>query len=145
MMNKRRKVFVVHGQQHNHRDKLVKIIRELGLDPIVLEFARKTGKSIYEEFIDQAKSCEFAFILLTADDKMAADLDEADKYRARQNVIFEMGWFYAKIGRQRTRLLYSGKVELPSDVTGVIYIRFEDDLNLIRTDIRESLEAGGLL
>lgn len=140
-----RRVFVVHGRAHSDRDKLVKILHDLGMIPVVLEFAKKSGRSIYEEFLQQAKDCEFAFIILTPEDKTAAaDASSEDIFRARQNVIFEMGWFFGVLGRERTRLLYRGEIELPSDVTGIMYIRYDQSLDTIRADIRDSLEMGGL-
>ena len=139
------KVFIVHGNTHEHRDKLVRIVADLGLEPLVLEFAKKGGRSIYEEFLILARTADFAFVLLTPDDKISNELSDDQKYRSRQNVIFEMGWFFAKLGRLKTRLLYSGVIEIPSDITGVIYIKFEDDLNKARSDIRDALEVGGLI
>jgi predicted nucleotide-binding protein len=41
--------------------------------------------------------------------------------RARQNVIFELGYFAGKLGRGRACLLRKGDVEIPSDLYGVIY------------------------
>ncbi len=141
----RPKVFVVHGHAVEDRDKLFKILTEFNVEPVVMEFATKKGRSIYEEFYDLAKDCEFAFVLLTPDDKMAADVPDDEKFRARQNVIFEMGWFYSFLGREKTRLLYRGTIEIPSDVTGVVYIKFNETLDEVRSDIRSSLEAGGVV
>ena len=42
--------------------------------------------------------------------------------RARQNVIFELGFFIGCLTRARVRCLYIDGVELPSDYHGVIYI-----------------------
>jgi predicted nucleotide-binding protein len=140
-----RNVFVVHGRAIGERDKLVRIIRDLGMTPVVLDFAKKKGRSIYEEFLEQARRCEFAFVLLTPDDRVAASTDTTEELmRARQNVIFEMGWFFGVLGRERTRLLYKGAIELPSDITGVMYIKYDRSLDDIRADIRDALEAGGL-
>jgi predicted nucleotide-binding protein len=138
-----RRVFIVHGHATADRDKLTKIVRDLGLTPVVLEFAAKKGRSVYEEFLDQARTCEFAFILLTPDDKLV-NVDGTPPARARQNVIFEMGWFFGVLGRERTRLLYRGSIEIPSDVTGVVYIKYEHSLDEIRSDIRDALNSGGL-
>lgn len=140
-----RRVFVVHGRAHADRDKLVKILNDLGMTPVVLEFAKKSGRSIYEEFLQLARECEFAFIILTPEDKTVAfGASSEDSFRARQNVIFEMGWFFGVLGRERTRLLYRGEIELPSDVTGIMYIRYDRSLDNIRSDIRDALEMGGL-
>jgi len=40
--------------------------------------------------------------------------------RARQNVIMELGWFMARLGRKRVVILHQGEVEIPSDISGVV-------------------------
>ena len=42
--------------------------------------------------------------------------------RARQNVVFELGYFMGKLGRERVCLLLKDQVELPSDIGGIVYI-----------------------
>jgi len=44
----------------------------------------------------------------------------------RQNVVFEHGYLIAKLGRERVVPLVSGRVELPSDISGIVYV---DDTN----------------
>ena len=46
--------------------------------------------------------------------------------RARQNVILELGFFIGKLGRSRVAALIAGDLEVPSDVSGVLYIRVDD-------------------
>ena len=140
-----RNVFIVHGTSMKDRDELVEIIRELGCDPKVLADEPRSGGTIIEEFEELAKNCVFAFVLLTPDDLSANDLDDGEKHRARQNVIFEMGWFFAKLGRSRTRLLHKATVELPSDVTGVLYLKYKDSVTEKKSSIRRSLIEGGLI
>ena len=48
--------------------------------------------------------------------------------RTRQNVIFEFGYFIGKFGRARVRALIKGDVEIPSDYSGVVYIRLDDSI-----------------
>ena len=75
------------------------------------------------------------FVLLTPDDKTAPSTASDDvKRRARQNVIFELGYFFAKLQRAGSRviLLTRGEVELPSDISGILYI-----------DISRGIEAAG--
>ena len=45
--------------------------------------------------------------------------------RARQNVVFELGYFFGSLGRSRVAVLYESGVELPSDVNGVVYIEVD--------------------
>ena len=41
--------------------------------------------------------------------------------RARQNVVFELGFFIGALGRSRVAVLYEDGVELPSDMNGILY------------------------
>jgi predicted nucleotide-binding protein len=53
--------------------------------------------------------------------------EAATRARGRQNVIFEMGYFYALIGRDRVSVLLRPDVEKASDVDGIAYKAFDDD------------------
>jgi predicted nucleotide-binding protein len=93
------------------------------------------GRTIIEKLEAYASRAHLAFVLLTPDDKMApAGASNDDKRRARQNVIFELGYFLGTFGRLSSRvfLLHKGDLDLPSDLSGVIYI-----------DIANGVEAAG--
>lgn len=45
--------------------------------------------------------------------------------RARQNVILELGYFFGRLGRKRVCALYKAGVELPSDVSGILYVPYD--------------------
>jgi Predicted nucleotide-binding protein containing TIR-like domain len=60
------------------------------------------------------------------------DLGKAEKAvdlnpRARQNVVFELGFFIGKIGPERVAALVKGNIELPSDFDGVVYISLDKE------------------
>ncbi len=59
----------------------------------------------------------FAIILLTADDKIEGEA----VFRARQNVVFEMGYFMGALGRDHVVCLVQNMVETPGDIAGVVY------------------------
>ena len=65
-------------------------------------------------------------MLLTADDVGGATGEEQNP-RARQNVIFEFGWFCGLIGRKHVAVLYEAGVELPSDIEGLVYIGLDTE------------------
>lgn len=46
----------------------------------------------------------------------------SDAPRARQNVVFEAGYFAGRLGRDHVVLLHEAAVELPSDLQGVVYV-----------------------
>ncbi|WP_084446694.1 TIR domain-containing protein [Hymenobacter roseosalivarius] len=41
--------------------------------------------------------------------------------RARQNVILEIGYFLGRLGSERMRLITKENVEIPSDLSGILY------------------------
>jgi predicted nucleotide-binding protein len=45
--------------------------------------------------------------------------------RARQNVVYELGWFHGRLGRGRVIALLADDVEQPSDISGVLYLRVD--------------------
>jgi hypothetical protein len=61
-------------------------------------------------------------VFATADDfgRSAAIPDELP--RAGQNVIFELGYFFAALGRPCDALVYGAGVERPSDTDGIPHI-----------------------
>lgn len=116
------KVFVVHGHDEGGKHHAARFIEKLGIQAIVLEERPDAGRTIIEKFEQESEHVGFALILLTPDD-LATDpaIPDRTAERARQNVIFELGYFVGKLGRGRVCLLRKGKVEMPSDLQGVIY------------------------
>ncbi len=69
----------------------------------------------------------FAVVLLTPDDiGYPIGKSEASKSRARQNVVFELGYFISRLGRHRVCALHKGEIEIPSDYHGVIYVPLDE-------------------
>jgi len=138
-------VFIVHGHDGTQKMELKRLLSELGLQPIILHEQDDMGKTIIEKFEHYAPQCAFSFVLLTPDDKLQADDSVEAKWRARQNVIMELGWFMAKLGRRRVMLLYKGKLEIPSDILGVLYLEFNESVLEVRETIRTRLRGVGLI
>ena len=47
--------------------------------------------------------------------------------RARQNVVFEFGYFIGRPGRERVCALAKGDIERPSDSNGILYVPLDDN------------------
>jgi len=81
-------------------------------------------------------------VLLTGDDEgRKRETDGELRPRARQNVILELGFFVGALGRGRVALLYEEGVELPSDISGVLYLPLDDAGAWKRTLAREMQAA----
>lgn len=120
-----KEVFIVHGHDAELKETSARYVEKLGLHPIILHEKPNSGSTIIEKF-EQHADVPFAIILLTPDD-VGGEKDNELKPRARQNVIFEFGYFIGKLGRNRVCALHKGDVELPSDYDGVLYIKVDSE------------------
>jgi predicted nucleotide-binding protein len=113
------------GKKYDHDSYLQKLLNE---PPIILHQEPNGGKVLIEKLEDSAASVGFAIVLLTGDDTgRAKQLNSADdRPRARQNVVFEMGFFFGLIGRGHVAVLYEPGLENPSDINGLVYIALDD-------------------
>ena len=119
-------VFVVHGHDEAAREAVSRFIEKLGLRAIILHEQANEGKTVIEKF-EKHSDVGFAVVLLTPDDVGFAKADsEKRRPRARQNVIFELGYFVGRLGRGRVCALHKGSVEIPSDYQGIVYVPMDD-------------------
>ena len=110
---------------------------------MILSDKSSRGKTIIEKF-EAHSDVGLALALLTPDDSGAArgDVNDGSRFRARQNVIFELGFFIGKLGRARVCALTKGDLEIPSDYSGVVYITLDDDGGWKLTLLKELRAAG---
>jgi len=147
-----KKVFIVHGSDTGKKAEVARLISKLDIEPIILHEQPNEGKTLIEKFEKHASEVGFALVNLTADDigcSSEAFNNSKDKRaepkwerRARQNVVFELGFFFGSIGRDRVCVLYSPEVELPSDIHGLTYIRFDTE-GAWELHVAKALKAAG--
>lgn len=131
------KVFVIHGHDEAARETIARFLEKLGIEPVILHEQPNAGRTIIEKFEDYA-DVKFAFVLLTPDDIGALKEQQDDlKPRARQNVVFEFGYFIGKLGRDRVCALASSDIEKPSDLDGILYIPLDDNNGWMMQLLRE--------
>lgn len=117
-----RKIFVVHGHDEAANESVARFLAKLDLEPVILHEQTNEGKTVIEKFEHHSNDVGFAVVLLTPDDVGSVKTNQEILHpRARQNVIFELGYFFAKLGRKNVCALYKD-IELPSDFSGVLYI-----------------------
>ncbi len=138
-----RSVFIVHGHDVGTRHAVARFLEKLRLNPIVLHEQPNRGQTILEKFETNATNAavSFAVVILTPDDIYA--IDSAQIARARQNVIFELGFFFGTLGRQKVVALYREGVQLPTDVAGLAYILL-DQRESWKLGLARELRAAGL-
>lgn len=114
------KIFIVHGHDREMKNAVARIIAEQEIKPIILSEQANQGRTIIEKFEDYS-DVGGAICLFTADDVGKAKSESEEKTRARQNVVLETGYFMGKLGRNRTVILADKGIEMPSDLSGVVY------------------------
>lgn len=138
------KVFVVHGHDGEARETVARFLEKIGFDPIILHEQANRGRTIIEK-VEANGDVGFAVVLLTPDDlgkpKGASDLEP----RARQNVLLELGYFIARLGRDKVCALKKGHVEIPSDFAGVVWEAMDDGGGWRQKLARELNAAGHVI
>ena len=120
------KAFIVHSHDEDTLVQLKTFIVDhlKWQPPIVLREQPSAGRTIVEKFELWAARVDCVFVLLSPDDIAVSSSDNDAKRRSRQNVIFELGFFYAQFGRTSGRVivLHRGPIELPSDIQGIVWV-----------------------
>lgn len=134
-------VFIVHGHDEALLQAVARFITQLDLEPIILHEQPSRGRTIVEK-LETHSNVTFAVVLLTPDDFGGTDEKHLLR-RARQNVVLELGFFLARLGRENVAALHKGELELPSDYMGVIYLPV-DTAGAWKFSLAKELKAAGL-
>jgi hypothetical protein len=138
------RVFIAHGHDDEWRRRVRDQIQQLGLVPVILADAAAGGETIIEQLERAAERSHFAVILLTGDDEGGpAGKPQEIRRRARQNVIFELGWFASALGRRRVVALCEAGVEIPSNFLGVRHVDLDSHGDW-RDRLQAELRNGGI-
>lgn len=136
-------IFLVHGHDEAVKHSVARFLERLGLNVVILHEKPSKSQTIIEKF-EENSDVSFAVVLLTPDDLGAtASSRKKPHKRARQNVVFELGYFIGKLGRSRVCALYASDVELPSDFDGVIYVPY-DKAGGWKTKVATEIKAAGI-
>lgn len=112
-------VFIVHGHDGELKQSVARIIEKQGIEAVILSEKANQGKTIIEKF-EQNSNTAGAICLFTADDVGNSKDKNTTNARARQNVVFETGYFIGKLGRDHIVILADPNIEMPSDLSGVV-------------------------
>jgi len=155
----RNSVFLVHGHDHRFRDEVEEHLQTLGIEPIILSRARGKSRSLLDRFEALATQAKFAVVLMSPDDLGAARRQYEDKerggektlkYRARENVILELGFFYGRLGWDHVFVVQKPAdynwpdFEMPSDLAGAIGLAGPVDVDW-RDELTDKLRNASLL
>jgi predicted nucleotide-binding protein len=132
----KRSVFVVHGHNEAALGEVTAYLHEIGVSTILMKNIEEPEDSLLRRFLRIAEQAAFAVVVYSPDDIGASLLhwdapkggNNALRYRARQNVVLELGFFLGKLKdfekvfvlRTDTREPWP-EFEMPSDLSGAIF------------------------
>jgi len=97
-------VFILHGQDE-WKKTVAALIRTLGLVPVLVD--EKNVDNMIVEYLDvYPKEVALAVIILTNDDESIIQSHKQPDWHVDHNLIYELGYFRGKLGRNRTCVLY---------------------------------------
>lgn len=138
-------IFIIHGANEAKWRELSGMLSEMDLNPIVLSEKTNAANTLIDKFEKYAKDCSAAVAILSADD-LVEDKQGKQYLQARPNVWFELGWFYSKLGKDRVLLVYEEEKDnvIPSDLQGVVQLRYVKNVQEIYRPLSKEFEAMGI-
>ena len=131
-------VFIIHGHDHAIKTEVQLLLKNGGVACVVLHEQADKGRTIIDKLVQESEPSNFAIAVLSPDDLLSSG-----QYRARQNVILEMGYFIGLLGKERVRLLVKGDIDIPSDLYGILYERY-DEQGAWKARLAKELIAAGI-
>lgn len=137
-----KKVFLVHGHNNEIKETVARFLEKIDLYPIILNEQPNNGHTIIEKF-EEYSDVSYAIVLMTPDDVGNSIINKENlNFRARQNVIFELGYFLGKLGRKNVCAILNDDLECPSDYEGIIYIGFDKNDGWKMLLVKEMKQVG---
>lgn len=151
-------VFLVHGHDHKFRDEVDLYLQKLGIQPVILSKVRGGSRSLLDRFEALATQASFAVVLMSPDDYGASreqyEFEDAGghalKFRARENVVLELGFFYGRLGWDHVFLVRKSSekpwpdFEIPSDIIGAVILETSAEVDW-REELADKLRDAKLL
>ena len=129
-------VFIAHGHSQDWRIIERLINKDLDFATVVIQEDYRPGDSISKKVEKGIRRCEAFVAIMSADDQMAEG-----NYRARQNVIYELGYARGVLKKKQIILLVEKSVEVQSDISGLIYIPYKkDSVETVYRQLKDGLE-----
>lgn len=138
-VDRAKKIFVVYGGNPTNLTVIKTLLGVSGIMVIDLAEQVKTGCTIIEAFEKEANDTDFAIVLFTPENEGVNNV-----WYPRMNVVFEYGYFVARLGRNNVCMLRQDggkKLDLPSDLGGMYHISLDKGTWI--DELRASLKSAG--
>lgn len=133
-------VFVVHGHDEEMKNVVTTYLRSINVTPVILKELDTSHPTLFNKFEAVGREAKYAVVLISSDDFGTSLIEYKDaaaggpgalEYRARQNVILELGFFLGKLGWDNVFILerepptVRPRFDMPSDLRGVVTRTFD--------------------
>lgn len=138
------KIFIIHGHDEGKWRELRDLLEDRLYQKTTLLMDEPGGSgTVITKFEEFAGDCCYAFALLTPDDFV----EKGDKtyFQARPNVVFELGWFCGRFGRDRVSIVKKDTAVMPSDLGGILTIDFHTNVSEGFVKIQSELQRAGII
>lgn len=134
------KVLLVHGQDNGRKMEVQLFLFELGLHPVVFSAPAIRGRAI-QAALERHADVGFAVVLLSASDAEALTnpLNGPGPLECH-DVVFDLGYLAAHLGRDRIAIVTDRGIELPEDVADMARIDWQGEW---RERLPRALQAAG--
>lgn len=121
-------IFLINGNGHEMKLDIVQKLKTLDLDPIILDEKTDIELKIIEKINDYC-NVSFALIILSPDELVYLEKEtpETAKYYPKQRVIFELGYFMGRLGKQNVVAIFrkNKNFHFPNEYTGIQLIEYK--------------------
>ncbi len=141
------RVCVTYGRNEIMNRQAVSLIRELGIDPIVMQDKANASKPL-AQFIHEYPDISFVIAILSADDWVYPKGGKPPEalMRADQRVVFHLGFWIGRLGRERVFALHYDQRSFrrPTEYFDVIYTPFDRE-GLWKKELLGRLKQAGFV
>ena len=141
----RPKVFISHGHDRLALMALSEFLTNQGVKAVTRSEQLGASQSFPESLDRQMDTAQFAVVLMTPDDA-GARKGETLRPRARQNLVFELGYLLGRLGSHRIVVLLKEEdepIELPSNDSSIQYLSM-DPRGDWRPRLAREIKASGI-
>jgi predicted nucleotide-binding protein len=126
-------IFVVHGRDDEMKHAVVRMLLNVGLEPVIMQDKEDEGRTLVKDLSDYS-NVSFAVALLSPDDMVYQKDEPHPRMRAQpqalQKTIFALGFFIGKLGLNHVFVIHRKEenFDVLSDYAGVLYIPYEPEV-----------------
>jgi predicted nucleotide-binding protein len=141
-----RRILVVPGSDQLVNDEVLAFLSSVSAEIVKKDDDRRRGESLLDH-LNRCGAMDFAVVILAADFFFYPRTQKPDSARlmAAQEIVFQMGYLVAKLGRERVVILYqeSDHFRRPTDYFDIYYVPVTSNA-VWKTDLAKRLKACGI-